>query len=678
VTLAVWLLACAGAPKESAAPAGAAAVAVAGPDVAAVVGVPVTLDGSASVGVSFVWDLGDGTIVDGAVATHTYAEPGAVQAVLTVTGEDGVTRSDAAAVTVVLPAAAVPPVWSSTIVVDGGGAVWAAVPEAGHVAVVDPSAWTSVFVAVCDEPRTVAVDGATLWVACTDALVGVDVATRAVTTEVPLPPGARGYGVVARGGEVWLSMEGRGSLLRWDGAAAEEVTIGVEPRALAWLPDGRLVVSRFRSDPSAASLYVLDGVPITLPYDTSPDSDTTTGGVPNLLDALAVTPDGGTLLAPAHHANVRRGSYLSGLPLDHQTSVRAVMSWVDVGAGVERDRKQFDESGRASAVAPSPSGDALYVVHAGAELLTAVDPWSGDLRGTVREIGAGATGVAVAAGGETVFVHAWLSREVRGYDVTNLSAGAPLVGSASTVAVEPLAADVLAGKRLFWTSADPRVTDSGYIACAHCHPDGRDDGLTWDFTDRGEGLRNTTSLEGRAGTEMGPVHWTGNFDEVQDFENDMRLHFAGAGFLSDADWAESADTLGPAKAGRSEDLDALAAYAASLDQTPPSPFPGDPVGAGLFDTLGCVTCHPPPLYTDSDLATFVRHDVGTVGDGSGQRLGGPLDGFDTPTLLGAWATGPWLHDGRAATIRDAIVAHAEHGTDDPAALDALAAFVEGL
>jgi cytochrome c peroxidase len=67
-----------------------------------------------------------------------------------------------------------------------------------------------------------------------------------------------------------------------------------------------------------------------------------------------------------------------------------------------------------------------------------------------------------------------------------------------------------------------------------------------------------------------------------------------------------------------------------------------------------------------------------VGDGSGQRLGGPLDGFDTPTLLGAWATGPWLHDGRAATIRDAIVAHAEHGTDDPAALDALAAFVEGL
>lgn len=49
-----------------------------------------------------------------------------------------------------------------------------------------------------------------------------------------------------------------------------------------------------------------------------------------------------------------------------------------------------------------------------------------------------------------------------------------------------------------------------------------------------------------------------------------------------------------------------------------------------------------------------RHDVGTIGPGSGQRLGGPLDGFDTPTLLGLWDTAPYLHDGSAATVKDVL------------------------
>ncbi|MEZ4287377.1 MAG: hypothetical protein R3A47_04390 [Polyangiales bacterium] len=34
------------------------------------------------------------------------------------------------------------------------------------------------------------------------------------------------------------------------------------------------------------------------------------------------------------------------------------------------------------------------------------------------------------------------------------------------------------------------------------------------------------------------------------------------------------------------------------------------------------------------------------------------DGFDTTTLLSAWATAPYLHDGSAATLADAIASHA--------------------
>ena len=55
----------------------------------------------------------------------------------------------------------------------------------------------------------------------------------------------------------------------------------------------------------------------------------------------------------------------------------------------------------------------------------------------------------------------------------------------------------------------------------------------------------------------GNVHWTANFDEIQDFENDIRGRFGGRGFLSDGEFAVTSDPLGSPKAGLSEDLDIL-------------------------------------------------------------------------------------------------------------------------
>ncbi|MFT5685729.1 MAG: cytochrome c peroxidase, partial [Myxococcota bacterium] len=68
----------------------------------------------------------------------------------------------------------------------------------------------------------------------------------------------------------------------------------------------------------------------------------------------------------------------------------------------------------------------------------------------------------------------------------------------------------------------------------------------------------------------------------------------------------------------------------------------------------------------------------TLTESAGQRLGGPLDGFDTPTLLGAWSTGPYLHDGSALTIADAIAAHDSAAKLDETNLAEIAAFVQGL
>jgi hypothetical protein len=86
----------------------------------------------------------------------------------------------------------------------------------------------------------------------------------------------------------------------------------------------------------------------------------------------------------------------------------------------------------------------------------------------------------------------------------------------------------------------------------------------------------------------------------------------------------------------------------------------------------CAACHTGTAFSDS--STNQLRDIGTLQPTSGQRLGGPLTGIDTPTLRGVWQTAPYLHDGSAATIGAAISAHS--GVSLPASdLSALAAYV---
>jgi len=151
-------------------------------------------------------------------------------------------------------------------------------------------------------------------------------------------------------------------------------------------------------------------------------------------------------------------------------------------------------------------------------------------------------------------------------------------------------------------------------------------------------------------------------------------------------------------AGRSEALDDLAAYVSSLVTPPRSPHraaggsltPAAQRGQDLFydPSIGCARCHRPPRFTDSTLTPdpvdFILHDVGTLSEWSGGRLGSALRGLDTPSLLGAWASPPYLHDGSAATLREVLTtrnARDRHGVTgglDAAQVDDLAAFVLSL
>ena len=95
-------------------------------------------------------------------------------------------------------------------------------------------------------------------------------------------------------------------------------------------------------------------------------------------------------------------------------------------------------------------------------------------------------------------------------------------------------------------------------------------------------------------------------------------------------------------------------------------------GSRLFEQIGCASCHVPSLTTgESAVAAlrfrtfqpysdFLLHDMGSLGDGieQGQATGAEMR---TAPLWGLRLVTTFLHDGRATTIEDAILAHDGQG-----------------
>jgi CxxC motif-containing protein (DUF1111 family) len=95
-------------------------------------------------------------------------------------------------------------------------------------------------------------------------------------------------------------------------------------------------------------------------------------------------------------------------------------------------------------------------------------------------------------------------------------------------------------------------------------------------------------------------------------------------------------------------------------------------GARLFFTIGCVNCHLPVLQTGPNqvaaldqvkffpFSDFLLHDMGSLGDGIEQSGAGQRE-MRTAPLWGVRAVTSFLHDGRAATLDAAILAHDGQG-----------------
>jgi CxxC motif-containing protein (DUF1111 family) len=97
-------------------------------------------------------------------------------------------------------------------------------------------------------------------------------------------------------------------------------------------------------------------------------------------------------------------------------------------------------------------------------------------------------------------------------------------------------------------------------------------------------------------------------------------------------------------------------------------------GEAIFKQIGCAVCHQPTLKTGSHtvaalneaefhpFSDFLLHDMGELGDGIGQ---GQANGREmrTAPLWGIRVRSQYLHDGRATTLEDAVLAHKGQGKD---------------
>jgi YVTN family beta-propeller protein len=329
----------------------------------------------------------------------------------------------------------------------------------------------------------------------------------------------------------------------------------------------------------------------------------------------------------------------------------------------------------------SPDAKRIYTINSGTNDMNVSNLLDDGYReiqrvGSLVRLGSNPRAVVVSPDSRTVYIYNVLDFAIQVFDAVALR-------TAGTIKTcdPPYSVSHQRGKILFNAAVQP-MSGRRWISCSSCHPDGQHDARTWQNP---EGLRNTTGFMAMKYTF--PLHWSADRDETQDFEITIRGPLMQGRGLAPG---RVHDGLKEPNAGLSADLDALAEYCDSF-LPPLSPHasggklsPAAERGRLLFasDAVGCATCHRGPYYTDSSLTKpFTLHDVGTCGDDPSEKVGTK---FDTPTLLGIYRTAPYLHDGKAKTLREVLVEcnrKDQHGRTSqlkPAQIDDLVEFLKSL
>ena len=204
-------------------------------------------------------------------------------------------------------------------------------------------------------------------------------------------------------------------------------------------------------------------------------------------------------------------------------------------------------------------------------------------------------------------------------------------GSSDTTTREaiPITTDILPpevseGRKMFFSASNEQMALPGAaVSCSTCHFDGRNDGLTWQFSD---GPRQTPSLAGEVSLTA-PVTWVNGVETVTD-----EVIITSQGRMGGSGLALS-------------QAEKVAAYVdwSPLPDTPLRGSASDAVerGRAIFESeeVGCADCHNGVALTDNE-----NYDM----------FG--LEQVRTRGLLGIAASAPYLHDGSAPTLRSVLEA----------------------
>lgn len=553
-------------------------------------------------------------------------------------------------------------------------------------------------------------DGGTIFVACeaTAEVLIFDTASKKVAARIAVAPSPSGLMLSADGARLYVTCAGPASAVCIVDTAKREVTdrlpAGYQAQSPVLSPDGRTlyVCNRFDNDVSVIDLGTLKEVRRI--------------AVPREPFSAAVTPDGKHLLVVNHlHAgradvdvvtssvsviDLAAGKVLKEIPLPngstllrdirispdgrhavvahilarfHLPTTQIERGWINTNAGSIIDLAEmkllntvlFDniDSGAATpwAVAWSRDGRQLLVTHAGTHELSVVDfpallaklakvpvtlepvkpvddtaasrtaaevpndlSFLVGVRQRVQLSGKGPRALTVAGG--RAWVANYFSDSLNEVDL----ASDPVRVECVPLGPAPQMTMARIGESHF---NDATLCFQGWQACSSCHShDGRVDGLNWDNLN--DGIGNPKSAKSLLLAHLTPPSlWLGVRSNAY---VTVRAGIRNALF-----------TVQPP-----EVAEALDAFFISLKPMP-SPLlvegklsPAAGRGKKLFfdEAVSCSDCHKGELRTDMKF-----HDVGTIG-----KFDQPTDLFDTPSLIEVWRSGPYLHDGRAGTIRDVM------------------------
>ncbi|MGH2570339.1 MAG: hypothetical protein ACRDGR_03895, partial [bacterium] len=420
----------------------------------------------------------------------------------------------------------------------------------------------------------------------------------------------------------------------------------------------------------------------------------TFGGYPHAMQGAALGPND-LLWIPSGFINTSAGQ-LVGNPLTPLNTFHACIRPVNIATSTDMGlNTYFLSEGTSPALGfpgpgATPVGGPIAVVFKGPDAFVANlhsddvtvldDDILSPVEQTVIPVGNAPIGLARHPTIARVYVANWLSRDV---SVLNAVSNT-VVTTVPATGSEPLSAASLNGKRFFFKSRGPMSLD-GRGACASCHVFGTTDGRDWDLSQFGKHIRSTPDNRGIRFT--GAHDWTADKDEMQDHNFGILEFTGGVGLLPGG----GNPPLGPPNAGLNQDMDDIGAYMETLRHRTETPYllPGGiqtanaDSGEVLFHdpVVGCANCHTGPFYTDSVLQQpFVKHDVGTADPGDSDAAAG----LDTPSLVGAWDTAPYLHTANARTLRQVMTTfnpNDEHGTTSHLStqqIDFIAEFINSI